>query len=306
MRAVMVGSAVYANDPGDVDFIADQEWVDQYYSNPFQDIEGPFARHLAFKSQDGVITEVTVPKPDTAYAYLLNCPHRVKHVANPFYFEANLELLAAMTKAHLIKPSPKWERHIYNYSRVKDLLGATVFRPEGDARTLFTMHRREIKSQLKAHPKLNQNKMGFFGETPYEVFFHDSLHEAVAHPHPPAYTLMQNGEVWCSKQKWTLLSEDNRLRCVIEEAAILALERSVIPALFLPGRSYRGAVWAYTTALEKICTTITSGWFRDYALENYRDVVDKMPDYIDKFFCGLKLGIVIPKMSELTVLTKSL
>ena len=41
-------------------------------------------------------------------------------------------------------------------------------------------------------------------------------------------------------------------------------------------------------ALEKVCTSITSGWFREYAWENYHRVVHMyktlgVNDYIDRF-----------------------
>ena len=98
--------------------------------------------------------------------------------------------------------------------------------------------------------------------------------------------------IWCSRKKWREMSEEKRLHCVIEEAAILALERSIIPALYLEGESFLGAEWAYKMALFKICTTITSGWFRDYAIERYWDAVEARPDFVKAFFTGMKLGIV--------------
>jgi len=48
--------------------------------------------------------------------------------------------------------------------------------------------------------------------------------------------------------------------------------------------------WAYVTALEKVCTTITSGWFRRYAIENYQPAIENRPDFVASFFDGLKRG----------------
>ena len=48
-------------------------------------------------------------------------------------------------------------------------------------------------------------------------------------------------------------------------------------------------------ALEKVCTSITSGWFREFAWENF-DVVTNLynDDYITKFTNAMKDGIILP------------
>lgn len=103
---------------------------------------------------------------------------------------------------------------------------------------------------------------------------------------------MLEGEVWCSRSKWDDLNEIDKLQCVIEESAILALERSIIPSLFL-NNSFRGEQWAYEYALSKVCTSITSGFFREYAIEHWKQAILGRPDYVAKFFQGLKSGEVI-------------
>lgn len=115
--------------------------------------------------------------------------------------------------------------------------------------------------------KLNVNKKEFFTDNVPYKYCHDSIHLAVAWPNQPAYTwYMQNGaEVMCDKEKFFALPESTRLEGVFEEACVLALERAIIPHGTDPTK-------AFEIALEKVSTSITKGWFREYAWENYDKV----------------------------------
>lgn len=164
---------------------------------------------------------------------------------------------------------------------------------------------REAESYDYAHPKLNVTSKDFFtGDGVQYVFEHDSIHLAVAldqdYSWPdgaespvstgrPAYTqYMRDGsEVMTSKEKFMSVPEQIRLHGVYEESCVLALERSQIPH----GLGKEGgptARWSFEMALMKVCTSITSGWFREYAWENYDKVLDLYNqlgenDYVERF-----------------------
>lgn len=160
---------------------------------------------------------------------------------------------------------------------------------------------REAESYTYAHPKLNVSSKDFFnGDGVNYVYDHDSIHEAVAlisvrrnmagsRDNRPAYTYyMKDGsEVMTSKEKFFSVEERIRLYGVYEESCVLALERSQIPH----GMGKEGgptARWSFEMALMKVCTSITSGWFREYAWENYQKVLDLYnelgeDDYIERF-----------------------
>lgn len=128
---------------------------------------------------------------------------------------------------------------------------------------------RQKETLSYAHPNLNVSKDAFFKDDIYTLD-HDSIHEAVALANRPAYTFyMKDGsEVLTSKEKFFALPEEIRLAGVYEEACVLALERSQVPNDFtIPARQ------SFMIALEKVCTSITSGWFREYAWENYTKVL---------------------------------
>ncbi len=162
---------------------------------------------------------------------------------------------------------------------------------------------REAESYDYAHPKLNVTSKDFFtGDGVQYVYEHDSIHEAVAlsakgftpglgfdeSPFPAYKYYMKDGsEVMTSKEKFMSVPEHVRLYGVYEESCVLALERSQIPH----GLGKEGGPtprWSFEMALMKVCTSITSGWFREYAWENYDKVLDLYnqlgeDDYINRF-----------------------
>ncbi len=314
MKAVLIGSAAHADDPNDYDVLADQEWAEKLWSDTGDVVrshestdQGDYYAH----NMCGTVIDVKVPKPDTAHALVLdnyhNWPIRIYGTPVGNLSCAPLPILAALKKAHLILPH-RWNAQIRRYAELKALLNVDVFDPWSSAwgqmtHEVYALHREECLAKAKKHPKLAQGKKAFFGDESYEIFDHDSIHEALAYPRQPAYVQIkgETAEVYCSKAKWEALDEIERMRCVKEEASILALERSILPALF-QNKEYRGAAWAYARALMGIGTTITSGWFRDYAIERYDQAVRERPDFVAAFFAGVKSGVV--KCLKPEVLTK--
>ena len=141
-------------------------------------------------------------------------------------------------------------------------------------------------------PKLNQSKDTFFsGDGIIYEYDHDTIHEAVKFLDKPAYTYYADGEVWSSKEKFNQCSEKIKLFGVLEESLVLACERSQLA--FSPPPDAR---WSFEHALFKVCTSITSGFFREYAWENYDKVIELYNkvglDYVDKVNEGIKTGIV--------------
>jgi hypothetical protein len=131
-----------------------------------------------------------------------------------------------------------------------------------DAREKLTL------APIQKNYKLNVDKERFFTDNvPYQ-YDHDDLHVAVTILDKPAYNyyLADNAQVMCSKEKFFGLPEYIRMCGVLEECYVLALERAVIPHGVDPDKAFR-------MALKKVCTSITSGWFREYAWENYDDVI---------------------------------
>jgi hypothetical protein len=119
----------------------------------------------------------------------------------------------------------------------------------------------------QGHPKLNQTVEKFFDDAVTKKYSHDWLHELYAHHDKPLYTRLQtNPELaWCEKDKWDSFSFDDKIKCVQEEAYVIATERFLVPS----GWDYPERL-AYFNAVKKICTTLCSGWFRDFAIDNHQ------------------------------------
>ena len=73
-------------------------------------------------------------------------------------------------------------------------------------------------------------------------------------------------EAWIEKELWEKFTHQEKMMCVVEETTVIALERFLIP-----GRE-KYATAAYMKALQKVCTSLTSGWFRDFTIWNWADL----------------------------------
>jgi hypothetical protein len=202
---------------------------------------------------------------------------------------ASLDILYMLKMSHrYLKDSPHFKKTMDDIKFMRTL-GAKI--PD---RYREWFKKREDETYWYRHPNLNQKKSDFFNpnEGVKYVYDHDSIHQAVAFPLAPAYTLYMkdNEPVLCDKEKFFSLPHEVRLRGVIEEAYVLALERSQIPH----GDKVPPA-WSFETALRKVASSITSGWFREYAWENFDEAMatyDK--NYVDRLKRGLENGIVKP------------
>lgn len=152
--------------------------------------------------------------------------------------------------------------------------------------------KREKETYDYAHPNLNQSKNNFFDPNQgiSYIYDHDSIHESMKHLDKPAYTFFKENdkEVKCNKNLFENLPYTVRLFSVLEETYVLALERSQIPFKnkILPKKSF-------LIALEKVCTSISSGWWRDFAWENYNTVLELYDEnYTIKFWNAVEKGEV--------------
>lgn len=189
---------------------------------------------------------------------------------------------ASLDVCYMLKMSHRYLKNSPHFLKtMKDIHNLRVFGAK-----IRKEHKEFYKVRKKAtytysHPKLNKSKKDFFSADGVKyVYDHDSIHESVKIDDVPAYTYFQsdNAEVMCDMKKFFALPERIRLNAVYEESCVLALERSIIPF----GTDYERA---FIMALEKVCTSITSGKFREYAWENYYTVRDMFNSKtFDRFF----------------------
>lgn len=208
--------------------------------------------------------------------------------ANPqSLFLNNGDFVAPVDVLYLLKMSHRYKKNSPHFFKtMNDIhfmrsLGAKI---PPELEEVFKL--REKETYNYSHPNLDVKSKDFFkgDEVPY-VYDHDTIHEAVAVLGVPAYKsyMKDDSEVMTSKEKFFEQENHIRLLGVYEESCVLALERSQIPFNFeVPGRQ------SFVMALSKVCTSITSGWFREYAYENFHVVMkfyESMgeTDYIERF-----------------------
>lgn len=195
--------------------------------------------------------------------------------------------IAPLDMLYLLKMSHRYKKNSPHFFKtMNDIhymrsLGAKI---PTELENVFKL--REKETYDYSHPNLDVKSKDFFkgDEVPY-VYDHDTIHEAVAVLGVPAYKsyMKDDSEVMTSKEKFFAQENHIRLLGVYEESCVLALERSQIPFNFeVPARQ------SFVMALSKVCTSITSGWFREYAWENFGVVMkfyDSMgeTDYIERF-----------------------
>jgi hypothetical protein len=206
----------------------------------------------------------------------------------------NLNTLFTIKSSHKFKKFNNSAAGFYktalDYHMMKNA-GATIT-PE-----LIDFHALRQKETLNyKHPSLAQSKDNFFKDEAISyVYDHDTIHEAVKIGEHPAYTyyLKDNEEVSCDMKKFFACSEHIRMCGVLEETMVLALERSQIPFkdLWSPEQSFN-------FALAKVCTSITSGRFREYSFQNVFNALKLYPkyckDYLDKFNSALHNNRIKP------------
>lgn len=131
------------------------------------------------------------------------------------------------------------------------------------------------KAFPQGSPNLMQSKEDFFNDAVKKKHDHDWLHELYAHYDAPLYTKMQTDSslAWCDKKLWDTFTHEEKVKCCAEEAYVIATERFLVPSDW---QMYPKL--AYLIAVDKICTTLCSGWFRDFAIDNYpaiQNIYDK-------------------------------
>lgn len=200
----------------------------------------------------------------------------------------NKVVTAGLNVLYTIKMSHRYLRNSPHFLKtLRDIMQMRKLGANMDDPVLYEIFKlREKETYNYKHPVLDQNKASFFsGDGVDYVYDHDTIHEAIKITDKPAYMnyIVEGADVMTSKEKFFAQSDYIKLLGVYEETCVLALERSQIPNNFeIDARQ------SFITALVKVCSSITSGWFREYAWENFNTVVSMYrkfgeDDYIKRF-----------------------
>ena len=190
--------------------------------------------------------------------------------------------LAIIKRSHLHRPCC-FHKHISQYHGWK-LNDFTMKEIVEDNLSPHMQHMLRERTRLTKEkfgdktPVLNMSNKEFFDDNVQKYFDHDDIHRLMAHRELPAYEYMKSLEkfdqAWCEKDKWNDFEHLHKIQCVMEEAYVIALERWLIPH-FLGMKTIEKPIvprMCFMLALEKICTTLCGGFFRDFAIDNWQEI----------------------------------
>jgi hypothetical protein len=197
---------------------------------------------------------------------------------------ADVVTLLTIKKSHMTKPI-NWWKHITDYEILKCLAGKEI--PESHKK-IYDLRVLETDTRMPStKPYLDISNDEFFKksqETVGRVFNHDDLHRLTKFYAIPLFdhVKIDKNKASCSRGLFEALSHTDQIKCVQEEAFVIALERIIIPDL--QAERTPEPLKAYKWAIERISTTLTSGWFREFSIENALEIlnIEKL-DYYDKF-----------------------
>lgn len=294
-RALQLRAPFLLNrDPVDFDWICtEEEYGDWFKKNqnkvqPTKDPYSPKPNKMIVEGSTNCEFDFIAPgtSNEELSKLIAQDPETLK---TPFGLVPSLDWLFFFKASHKhLKNSPHFWKTFNDYHRMK-AAGAKI---PVEFKDLFKQ--REKETYTYKHPNLKQDKKNFFSEDQgiTYTYDHDSLHCAVKHLDKPAYSYFgeEGQEVKSNKDKFFQCSKEIQLYSVVEESAVLAIERSLVPH---PGVLTIKQAWGL--AFSKVLTSITSGWWRTFAYDNGLEALKIYPaDYWDKFQSGLKDGTVKP------------
>jgi hypothetical protein len=206
---------------------------------------------------------------------------------------ASPEVLFSLKKSHIHFPV-KFQKHISDYCLLYD-----HFKGDDMLYAITEINFKETEKRLGKlrTPSLNKSTKNFFGQS--EKFFksyfvHDDIHRMMSHYQHPLYENMQkdNSSARCEKNMWEKFTFEDKCKCVLEEAMVIALERKIIPMIFGGGEFFT-ADEALKWSLMRVCTTLCSGWFRQFATDNYMRIQQYInPNYVELFLTKYDEGLI--------------
>lgn len=249
---------------------------------------------IGIQNRIGVFTtnNVEILNSDASQSLKMYVDHSIRYgdsVDGLIY--APIEVIFSLKKSHIHFPI-KFHKHIRDYCFLYDKLnGVDNLSPI----TKINFKETELRVGKLKTPSLNKSSKEFFRQSDGFVksyFIHDHIHKVMSHYDTPLYEKMQRDSVSakCERDMWEAFTFEEKSKCVLEEAYVIALERKIIPMLF-GGASYYSSKEALDWSLMRISTTLCSGWFRQFATDNFLRIREYINEnYVEKFLESYQNG----------------
>lgn len=257
MRNILIGSRALNYWYPDMKINFDTDW--DIISNRQIDFDDPI--HFKIEWHDAWLLNNEEFERYTDKNYTLDILGQKVYICNPVG-------LSIIKRSHLWR-NIKFDKHITHYH--KYLKKHSTHYDDIDKLLLKQRIRMTMEKYPQGNPNLMQSKEDFFNDAVVKKYDHDYLHELFAYHDKPLYTrlLRQADLAWCDEDKWLSLSHEDKLRCAAEEVQVIATERFLIPNNWKCSSKL-----SYNKALGKLCTTLCSGWFRDFGIDYYPELIN--------------------------------
>ena len=212
---------------------------------------------------------------------------------------ASPRTLIGIKRSHLNYPV-NWDKHVADYHNMRASVPPSSACSEDPILLKEGLHglqqaaKQRFEKRQRGRPNLNMSNDEFFSKSSAavgRVWEHDDIHEAVKFGSRPLFTYLKNDQAKaaCDKSLWNVLPLAAQVKTVQEEAMVIALERQLIPGTDMSLEE------SYQWAVKRISTTLTSGWFRDFAIEHW-PAIKQLPEshvrFDEKFFNAVESGKV--------------
>lgn len=203
---------------------------------------------------------------------------------------AHPNILYAIKRAHIYFPNKNWEKHMSDLCILKRIIGWRANDPVTTRLIKLHKYSTELRLGKQKLPKLKGvSKEHFFDDNVVKFYQHDDLHQIFAHKEKPMYSYMQKNKdvVDCDENLWNKFNYTDKINCVLEECYVIASERQLIPTTkgikvgMIPHNAFK---WA----LMRVCTTLCGGFFREFAIDNYINILNSYDKYYYKKLEKLK------------------
>ena len=176
---------------------------------------------------------------------------------DPLYVDPNF--LYTIKASHLAWDI-RWDKHMH------DLIFLQEQGCKLDMQLFKDLYSRWQIIHSKKKVKMNVKNEEFFKENIYRKYDHDYLHTQVMfYDRPLNEKLRENlDSPYCSENLWNYLSEDDKLKCALEEIHVLALERYLLRPVDRYTVSH-----AVVKMLKHMIVSTTSGWFNLFLILNF-------------------------------------
>lgn len=140
----------------------------------------------------------------------------------------------------------------------------------------------KIEHKNKPYLSLYATKEQFFNDFVSYKIDHDELHEIVAYPNKPVYTLClkENQEIAIDFDKFNMLSLDLQKQMFREEITVIAIERWLMNHAKVKNFSIQKA---YSLAVHKTIVSLTKNWATEFLIEHLDYFVRFLPEPFNRF-----------------------